>query len=291
MDEMDIMLMPSHDKEGDLYAYSPAKETRSHDQADQQTLKFHLASEEEGGGYMLSISQKRIRHLRQILMETGLYRIDPETACTKILNRASGGNKSKSKAPRTISQKDFLASVHEILAIDDAKNGGDDPLSEIMACIFAAFDVKQNGKPNALEVACGFTVLCHGKKSDKLEHAFEVLDRSKHGQLSKEGMHNYMRSFLTVLVSIACAPCLDTDHGEDKFTTINGEPCDRNALSIIQAVETGSQWAVSQAFKTGLQGTCGHDSISFDDFGQWYTQSGYTLIPWIELLDLGKWCV
>ena len=29
--------------------------------------------------------------------------------------------------------------------------------------------------------------------------------------------------------------------------------------------------------------------ISFEEFGTWYTEGGFRIVPWLELLDLGKW--
>ncbi|CAN0247181.1 unnamed protein product, partial [Ectocarpus fasciculatus] len=33
------------------------------------------------------------------------------------------------------------------------------------------------------------------------------------------------------------------------------------------------------------------DSLSFDELAAWYTQEGYKMAPWLELLDLNKWAV
>ena len=33
------------------------------------------------------------------------------------------------------------------------------------------------------------------------------------------------------------------------------------------------------------------DSLSFDDLAAWYTEEGYKVSPWLELLDLNKWAV
>ncbi|CAN0544969.1 unnamed protein product, partial [Ectocarpus sp. 8 AP-2014] len=32
-------------------------------------------------------------------------------------------------------------------------------------------------------------------------------------------------------------------------------------------------------------------SLSFDELAAWYTQEGYKVAPWLELLDLNKWAV
>lgn len=31
--------------------------------------------------------------------------------------------------------------------------------------------------------------------------------------------------------------------------------------------------------------------MSFDDLAAWYTEEGYKVSPWLELLDLNKWAV
>lgn len=31
------------------------------------------------------------------------------------------------------------------------------------------------------------------------------------------------------------------------------------------------------------------DRISFEQFAHWYTEKGYTVMPWLELLSLRKW--
>ena len=34
---------------------------------------------------------------------------------------------------------------------------------------------------------------------------------------------------------------------------------------------------------------CRLQMVVFDDFAQWYTDGGYEVAPWLELLDLSKW--
>ena len=33
----------------------------------------------------------------------------------------------------------------------------------------------------------------------------------------------------------------------------------------------------------------GDDLVAFDDFADWYTDGGYKVASWLELLDLSKW--
>ncbi|CAB9528425.1 expressed unknown protein [Seminavis robusta] len=301
IDEMDIMLMPSHDKDGDLlpvskFTYSPSQDRileqhqSAGDDTQRQPLKFHLLSEEdEKGGFMLSISQRRIRHFRQVMMDSGLPDVSTETVCAAILSHASPKDAKAKNASQCITKDDFDAAVHEILGIKDQRAGAEDHscLLEVLSFIFSGFDPEESGKADAFQVACGFTVLCRGKKSDKLEYAFDVLDKDKKGELTRMDMLNYMRSFLTVLLGIGCSPSLETDEVEDSLTSMSGdETCDRSVSSVVKAVDAGANWAVSQAFKRreGLG-----DTLSFDDFAAWYTDEGHLSIPWVELLSLRKW--
>ena len=89
-----------------------------------------------------------------------------------------------------------------------------------MSEIFTAFDYGGTGQVNATEVACGFTVFCKGKKSDKLEYAFEVLDRDRRGNLSQSDTAKYLRSFLTVLLNIVSTTSLDSDPEDDNSSPL-----------------------------------------------------------------------
>ena len=293
IDEMDIILMqqPSQDKENDIaslnklartFSYSP-RQTRPTPRG-LNSLKFHLVTDDEHGGYLVSISQKRILHLRHLLMESGLHKFDCETACKQIL----GKSRSSRQGSYHLTKDDFDSAMRGVLVHSNMCVETQRSLSELFAGIFSAFDRERKGAANALEVACGFTVLCHGKKSDKLEYAFEVLDREKRGNLSKSDTARYLRSFLTVLLSISFTNALENDRHDDTMTTMNGDEFDRSSSNMLRVVEAGSSWAASQAFKNRRNG---RDYICFDEFAEWYTHVGYGNIPWLELLDLHKWVV
>jgi Ca2+-binding EF-hand superfamily protein len=301
IDEMDIILMeqPSQDKDNDVlspkklqrsFSYSPRSRT-PRPQAETRTvnsLKFHLVTEDDHGGYMVSVSQKRIRHLRHILMESGVYRINGETACKAILAKVSQSARGGRQKSYSLTKDDFDSAMRDIISGSRMSVETQRSLSDVLGRIFSAFDRDHTGSVNAMEVACGFSVLCHGKKSDKLEYSFEVLDSDKKGNLSKTDTSRYLRSFLTVLLTIASTDLLDTDPSEDSMTTMNGTRCEINPTTMARAVEAGSSWAASQAFKSRRSNP---DLICFDEFAEWYTHVGYSNIPWLELLDLHKWVV
>jgi len=297
MDDMDLMLMPqpSQDKENDGNMCSkPTPSPRNTRRSPSNALKFQLVSYEDHGGYMVSVSQKRVRHLRHVLVESGLCRVDSEAACKKIMSKACQ-IKRKGTIVYQLEKGDFDSAMRSIIGSGRGKNDmsieTQRALSDILAFVFRAFDRENNGKVDATEVACGFTVLCDGKKSDKLEYAFEVLDINNNGRLNRMQVSNYLRSFLTVLVCVTTSSHLVCNISEDSFLHMNGKPCNGDAGTISNAADKGSTWAAGQAFKGSYSGRKERDHLNFDEFAEWYTRKGYSSIPWLELLDLKKWVI
>ena len=292
IDEMDLLLMahPSHDKENDgNFKLPPSTHERSQSRGGpSNSLKFHLVTHDKHGGYMLSVSQTRVRHLRQVLIESGLHKVDAESACQRILAKASRVN-----GKLVLKKNDFDFAVRSILtnanSTSDSRGDSQRILSELFSFLFSSLDRQKNGMPSAMEIACGFTVICDGKKSDKLEFAFDVLDENRDGKLSCREMTNYLRSFLTVLLSISTCSSLEADPNEDYFLLMTGKGCDVSADSVAKAAKAGSEWASNQAFKACFAAGKSEEELSFDDFADWYTRKGFGSIPWLELLDLRKW--
>lgn len=272
------------------YSHSPRQPISATPSAIKQAnpLKFHLVTSEDHGGYMLSLSPVRISHFRRLLEASGLHNLDAETACNQILSRGSRAKLTKKCFDSCM--RNLLATISSPeLPIDEYTETA---LAGIFNCMFDAFDFGGTGEVSAIEVACGFTVLCRGKKSDKLEFAFEVLDKKKRGRLSRNDMSNYLQSFLTVLLSIAFSPTLDNDPCDDKLSSMNGSTCERSTSMLIRVVQAGADWAASLAFRDFEGGRSDQRlAMSFDDFASWYTRAGYSSIPWLELLDLQKWAM
>lgn len=296
IDEMDLLLMqPSQDKENDAdlnklasslsYSSPGAQKPRvDSNTKSSNSLKFHLVTEDDNGGYVVSVSQKRIHHLRHLLTESGLSDLDSEDACKHILGKSHREDKS---GRYVMTKEDFDSAMRDVISSRNLSIESQRALSAILSEIFTAFDYGGIGQVNATEVACGFTVFCHGKKSDKLEYAFEVLDRDRRGKLSQSDTAKYLRSFLTVLLNVVSTTSLDSDQ-DDVMSTTSGLRCERTMSTVARAVEAGSSWAASQAFRS-RRGN--RDTLCFDEFAEWYTHVGYSNIPWLELLDLNKWVI
>jgi len=297
-DEMDLLLMQqsSQDKEDaelsklvKYFPYSPKPSPKaSHPQRTQNSLalKFHIVIDDNHDGYIFSVSQKRISHLRHVLMESGLHKVDCEKASEEILAKSYRDTKSKSRSSYVLTKDGFDSAMRKVIVSRTMSVDTQRTLSNLLNDIFYAFDSDKMGKADAFDIACGFTLLCRGKKSDKLEFAFETLDREKGGYLKRLDLTRYLRSFLLVLVKMTSANFLDSDYIDDGMTKINGAKCDVSNSAMTKAVDMGCEWATVQVLEGG-RGV--RDKISFDDFAEWYTRVGHSNIPWVELLDLNKW--
>jgi Ca2+-binding EF-hand superfamily protein len=298
MDEMDLLLMqqPSQDKEDAVisklvrsFPYSPKPSPKAKSPPrNSNPLKFHIVIDDSQDGYCFSVSQKRLCHLRHVLLESGLPKVDGEKASKEILAKAYRDDKSNSRNSHYVTKDGFDSAVRRVIVSRNMSVDTQRTLSNLLNDIFMAFDYDGTGKANAFDIACGFTLLCQGKKSDKLEFAFEILDRDKGGFLLSSDVTRYLRSFLLVLVKITSSSSLDSDFVDDVMTSMSGETCDNSGSAISRAVDMGCQWAAQKAMK-GSRGI--RDTISFDDFADWYTRVGHSNIPWVELLDLNKWII
>ena len=298
MDEMDLLLMqqPSQDKEDAVlsklvrsFPYSPKPSPKAKSPPrNSNPLKFHIVTDDSQDGYCFSVSQKRLCHLRHVLCESGLPKIDGEKASKEILAKAYRDGKSNSRNSHYVTKEGFDSAMRTVIVSRNMSVDTQRTLSNLLNDIFMAFDYDGTGKANAFDIACGFTLLCQGKKSDKLEYAFEILDRDKGGFLLSSDVTRYLRSFLLVLVKITSSSSLDSDFVDDVMTSMSGEKCDNSISTISRAVDMGCQWAAQKAMK-GSRGI--RDTISFDDFADWYTRVGHSNIPWVELLDLNKWII
>lgn len=227
---------------------------------------------------MLSLSHRRIMHLRLLLEDVGLHDMEPETLCNSLVKNASSANQLTRAG---------LSKALNIVSAKKRKTESFMTLSKVLLDIFDAFDLDGDGSADVVEIACGMTILCKGKKSDKLEFAFEVLDKKKKGKLNRRDIASYLRSFLTVLLGIGFSKNLKTDARVDGVSTMKNTPCPPSTATVVEAVREGAQWACDNAFETRAADK--KAVLTFDHFAEWYTTRGFSTIPWLELLDLRKW--
>lgn len=295
IDEMDLILMQPAEKENDTvlnkisrsFSYPPSPQLEQAGMTRKTScLKFHLVVEGENAGYVVAVSQKRIRHIRRILEDTGLCELEGEAVSKQIFKHSLVSRNAALAS--TITKEGFDSAMRDVIAMKGSSATAQNTLSEVLSKLYAGFDYNRSGRVDAIEIACGITVLCRGKKSDKLEFAFEMLGRERGGRLTRHDAARYLRSFLSVLLNLVSVDTLDGDVNEDFMTASDGSHCERDSKSLARVVEGGSLWAANQAFPKENREQV---QICFDEFAEWYTKVGYSNIPWLELLDLHKWII
>ncbi|KAL7488986.1 hypothetical protein ACHAW6_014872 [Cyclotella cf. meneghiniana] len=279
VDDMDFILQNDADATEHMDYENHTESSESSPQEDEQNaLRFHLFSNDYHRGYIISITPNEVSLLHKLVTETGLCHADASTVCNFILSEAK---LSRPNNTRTLSKRAFHSSMSKVCQqisrsmSTSISSSTQHELSAFLDKLFYSFDRPKSGSVNALEIACGVTVLCGGRKSDKLEHVFELFDEDKDSFLSQQDVGRFIQSFLVVLMSISSS-----------ISLIDGGACTNDSSTIVRAIESGSEWASSQVFEA-LRPRSG--KVCFDDFADWYTKGGYQSIPWLELLDLNKW--
>ena len=247
-------------------------------------LVFNLVTSDKHGGYAMVFSHKRIEHLRRVLQDSGILDLVIDDVCELVL---AGSSRTQDPEEQITRQAFHTAMSGTLRWKPHVPLEGRTSMTGLLDAIFACFDREGNSKASVTEVACGITVFCQGKKSDKLEHSFELLDQKKRGKLSRREMTKYFQSFLTVLLGISVCPCLAYDASVDALQTLGGDRVDRTPTNVARAAKAGAEWATSLIFRETQKPS--NAFLTFDDFAAWYTSKGHISIPWLELIDLRKW--
>ena len=169
-----------------------------------------------------------------------------------------------------------FASVIAAFAPDEASAERHAPF---LHYLYGAFVRDEQLGADAAEVAAGLSLLCAGSKSSKLAVAWELFaDGDKwDGALSRRGLWRYVRSFLATLLAVASLP--DGAAGDAAV-----------AECAVDVADDADDAAVALAAAV-FADAGGDDLVAFDDFADWYTDGGYKVASWLELLDLSKWAV
>jgi Ca2+-binding EF-hand superfamily protein len=229
-----------------------------------------------------SVPPRRVQLLKTLLIESGLNEMNICTMCNHIFTVANG---------YTISRTQFDSAVNAILSNDIGKNMAAKSKELCYSLFRSIFDqmVNFDGTAVTSELVCGLMVLCKGRKSEKLEFAFDILDAKKNGRFCRSQMISFLRSFLTVIFFISSCE-LGNEPAQNILLPIGNSFDDHlEDMNIIMKV---SDWVTDSIFKatldTILDGTTEH-TINFDDFADWYTKGGHETNNWLELLDMEKW--
>ena len=223
--------------------------------ADQLIFEFKLSDKDD----VLQIQQQDIDDLSMILAKTQLHTTEVEDIVDVFQSVSGGGEFDKAS---------FDQSIRALVPGENLTGDDKEYLSTSLSSLFFAFDRNGSGIVDFAEFSSGFTILGAGSKSDKLALAFQLFDEDGDGYLSRREMWKYLRSFLIVLLKLSSE---SESSAEEVADCANAGAVACSRMVFAQA---------DLEFKT---------KVNFEEFASWYTNGGYTLAPWLELLDLKKW--
>ncbi|KDO27863.1 hypothetical protein SPRG_07136 [Saprolegnia parasitica CBS 223.65] len=207
----------------------------------------------------LAFDNGDLLHYAQLQRNTGLYALDVPSVHNTFANYIDVHN-----GLATIDKGRFDACMAALLP--EARD-----LSPL-AALFFAFNRTGTGTLDATEFVSGFLLLCGGSKSTKLAFCFGLFDEDGDGFLTRREMWKFLRSFLTMLLALG--------NGADLSADTIGYICDAACISIAKSIFNESMSGDDLVLRS---------KVAFAEFADWYSEKGYALIPWIELLDAKKW--
>eukprot|EP00638_Chattonella_subsalsa_P000340 CAMPEP_0117760054 /NCGR_PEP_ID=MMETSP0947-20121206/16370_1 /TAXON_ID=44440 /ORGANISM="Chattonella subsalsa, Strain CCMP2191" /LENGTH=938 /DNA_ID=CAMNT_0005580609 /DNA_START=304 /DNA_END=3120 /DNA_ORIENTATION=- len=240
----------------DLLAH-PQEEDEKEDAATRFQFVIKEGAEE---GVELLLTEEDVDNVQTLAEKTGLRQLDPKEVCNFLLQYSQDG---------LLEKKNFDRCIRRIVPGDGLSQQEKAEFSSLLSACFYAFDRDGSSQVDVLEFMSGFTLLCAGNKSSKLAFAFDILDEDEDGRLSRRGLWRFLRSFLAVLMSCSI------------------RANQMLADELITLVDNGAVWTAAKIFQQ-----CNHsekNNIDFEELAAWYTEGGYKISPWLELLDLKKW--
>ena len=143
-----------------------------------------------------------------------------------------------------------------------------DRVKGFMLQVFDAFDVWQIGEVETRSITCGFLLLVSGSKSEKLEWAFRLFSSNR------DSMRLNRSDLFLMIRSLLCMLCMFSDSSSDSFS--------------FRSIESSATELATAAVSYASSSDDG-DSVTFEEFAQWYNEGGCHEFSWIELLDPTKW--
>lgn len=162
------------------------------------------------------------------------------------------------------------AIVDELLLLayedKDTQVQGVDFVVDTLQRMFYAYNRNGLGEVCAAEYMCALVLFTTETKSEKLAFAFQCFDFKERGTLSRRGIWLFLRSILTALFHLGNGSIFS----QEETAKIVDKVCIHCTANIFAK------------FPSAMD-------ISFEEFATWYSKGGYSIVPWLELLDCKKW--
>lgn len=247
------------------------------------------------GAFHIDITEENLVMLRQLVTRTGFDSLTPHHVESVILKHSRCERRKYGDTVYVISRQQFGKFIRDVVPKEASKNFDPNEIenfSNYFTNFFTCFDYNwsdlKKDEVNAKELMVGFSFLCAGNKSSKLAAAYDMLDVDKNGYLTQRGLMQYLRAYLTMLAGISLL-----SSNKNTTTQIRKQLMSTKRNDAFLAVENGAKWTLEHFFRAfeaqhSRSGSTRNNAVAFEDFAKWYTEGGYTVAPWLELLDLQK---
>ncbi|RHY33307.1 hypothetical protein DYB32_001726 [Aphanomyces invadans] len=244
----------------------------------EKPLSYAFDMHEEGS--LLHYTEKDIETYLAVLEATQFHRLAVPTIHDAIVRAARPVTHDNGLV---VTRSSFYSCIRKLIPRTSVNEEGQQVASRMLARLFSAYDRKKVGKVNAVELACGMSMLGMGSKSQKLSSAFDLIVKLNMRKASSRAtaaiphamLFLYLRSFLVALM-VLC----------EKRYRRGIEQMYVEADEVIGDVTTKLLHEVTLAAHTSLRT---RNRVSFEQFGEWYNSGGYETVSWVELLDVSKW--
>lgn len=200
----------------------------------------------------IDIGRDEVEILQNILQDTLLHKY-PVTHLKSVLN-----NESTSSAS-IIDRETFEKYVSDLTPRADIQTS-----SYILLQIYDYLKANSKGYVSVNDLICSLSLFTLSSKTEKLALCFDLYTDKDTDTINERDFIHFLSSFILMLLYIS-----------------NNNGSNTKELQVFSHI----QYICKEVFKY-----CSNsDSITFQQFADWYNNEGNKDIPWLELLDLRKW--
>jgi Ca2+-binding EF-hand superfamily protein len=220
------------------------------------------------GGEVVALSAHDVAGMSTIVRQARLDTAHPDVVLSAFRDRVNASGE--------LDREGFTAAISSLVDLDDMADTARAQLISGLERLFDVFDEDASGTVDFAEFAAGFSILCSGSKSDKLVLAFRLFDLDGDNFITRQELEQYLSSFVAALISFSGA----AGAGMARFSA--EEAAARRTVARDMAAELAD--TVMEQADTNKDGL-----ISFAEFGEWYNNGGFEMVPWMEMLSTSKW--